>query len=77
MTINKAYDLIRKAELGEDEDKPKRKLTAGQVKMLNALYGPEILTELEVYGGDLHSHLVEAMRLYLSRLEEGGESGPG
>ncbi len=38
MTINKAYDLIRKAELGEDEDKPKRKLTAGQVKMLNALY---------------------------------------
>jgi hypothetical protein len=72
MTINKAYDLIRKMEVGEDEQKITRKLTAGQIKMLNAVYGEEIMTDLEGHGGDLHSHLIAAMQSYLRQLEESG-----
>jgi hypothetical protein len=70
MTVNKAYDLIRKAEIGEDDEKGKRKLTIGQIKTLKGVYGDEIMTELEGYGGDLHLHLIAAMKQYLGGLRE-------
>jgi len=32
-SINKAYDLIREMEIGEDEEKNRRKLSAAQIKV--------------------------------------------
>jgi hypothetical protein len=72
ITINKAYDLIRKTEIGEDDEKSARKLTVGQIKMLKTVCGEEIITELEGYSDDLRSYLVAAMKQYLHGLRENG-----
>jgi hypothetical protein len=69
LTINKAYDLIRKMELGEDEQSG-RKLSAGQIKVLKSVLTEENLTALEDLDGDIPSLLKRAVEEFLARAGE-------
>jgi hypothetical protein len=61
MSISKAYNLIRKMELGEDDDIRKRKLTPGQIKVIKSVLSEENFIGLEAMGGNLGSLLNAAV----------------
>jgi hypothetical protein len=78
ISINKAYKLIRDRELGEDEEKCRRKLSAAQIKAAKALLADEHLRALNELGGDLTSHINRAVEEYLLRwLESESNDEPG
>jgi len=53
MSINRAYNLIRKMEKGEDEEKSRKELLAAQIKAAEILLSRENLARMKKLGGDL------------------------
>jgi len=68
--INKAYKLIRDMEIGEDEEKSRRKLSKAQIKAMRSVLSEENFIGLEAFGGDLGSMLNQAVERFLSSLQE-------
>ncbi len=57
MSINRAYDLIRKMERGVVEGNQTEKLSAAQLKAVKLFLSQANLAELNALGGDLSSLL--------------------
>jgi hypothetical protein len=66
LTINKAYDTIRKGELGEEENNS-RKLSAGQIKVLKSVLTEETFVALEDLDGDIATSVKKAVEEFLAR----------
>ena len=67
ISINKAFGMIRKVELGTDE--PKRN-SAAATKAAKTLFTEENLGRLKELGGDLQAHANAAIEQYISRLHD-------
>jgi hypothetical protein len=67
-SINKAYDLIRDMELGEDDAKSGRKLSKAQVKVVKSVLSEQNFACLEAMGDDLGSLLNKAVEQFIQRV---------
>ncbi|MBM3301912.1 MAG: hypothetical protein FJY85_18410 [Deltaproteobacteria bacterium] len=71
MKINKAYNLIRDMEKGEDEEeKSRKKLLASQIKAAKILFTEENFAILKELGGDVGSHVNQAIEIYVHWLQD-------
>jgi len=70
MKINRAYNLIREMEKGEDEEKSRKKLLASQIKAAKILFTEENFAILKELGGDLSFHANMAAEVYMRRLRD-------
>jgi ParB-like chromosome segregation protein Spo0J len=77
LTINKAYKLIRDMELGEDEEKSRRKLSKAQVKVVKSLLSEENFAGLEAMGDDLGTLLNLAVEQFISGLRNNERASGG
>jgi len=76
MSINKAYKLIRDMEIGEDEEKSRRKLSAAQIKAVKAVLSEDNLIGLEALADDLGSLLNQAVEQFISSQGDKGHDEP-
>ena len=67
MSINKAFGMIRKVELGTDETKTNSRAF---MKGAKVVFSEENLGRLTELGGDLQAHANAAVEEYISRLHE-------
>jgi hypothetical protein len=70
-SINKAYDLIRDMELGEDGEKKGRKLSKAQIKVVKSVLSEENFIALEAMGDDLGRLINLAVQQYVSERASG------
>lgn len=69
MTINKAYKLIRGMELGAEEEKSRRKISAAQMKAVKSVLSEENFVGREAMSDDLGSLLNIAVEQFISGLQ--------
>jgi hypothetical protein len=75
LTINKAYKLIRDMELGEDQEKSRRKLSKAQVKVVKSVLSEENFADLEAMGDDLATLLNLAVEQFIKGLRDNERVG--
>jgi ParB-like chromosome segregation protein Spo0J len=75
LTINKAYKLIRDMELGEDQEKSRRKLSKAQVNVVKSVLSEENFAHLEAMGDDLGALLNLAVEQFIRGLRSRERAG--
>jgi len=70
MSINRAYNLIREMEKGEDEEKSRKELLAAQIRAAEILLSRENLARMKKLGGDLRSLVNLAVEQFVLGLRD-------
>lgn len=68
--INRAYNLVRVMEQGQDEEKRRKKHSAAQVKAVKSVQSEDNFAIVKEWGGDVGTHVNKAMEMYIRWLQD-------